>query len=466
MRRTALSLALLLTAVVATPALAQDLSGYYQVTGDLPGPGGVYRGVAALSPYGASGYRVRVVGRTTEGRALRLSGIGRRTADRLEVRYQSLGGGLAGVLVDGPALQGLVGRYQVGVDGTISGRLSATAATPVGKASYARQALPAVAFDPATLTVAPGDPVAVALQGPAEALPLVSIGGPGQARLTGTGAARQVRIEGLGVGEHVVTAHVGTTRGVVAARLTVTVRAPDAVKVTDQVARDVERVAALGQTPVVVFDLDDTLFETRTRSSTIIREFGQQVGNAVLQGARYEHVRFGLEQTLAEVGLTQAEIEGELGRQVRRFWSPRFFNGTHYHLDTPLPGSVAYVQRLRTLGAKVVYLTGRKTIARDPSIAAIRAAGFPWDDTTVIFVKPDPAPGQPKLETSEWKGHTARGEIVALGTVVAAFDNEPANCNALRGALPGTARVVFLDTLYGEDAPAVVDGIPAITDYR
>src|SRR5690242_11122727 len=59
MRWTVASLAFLLA---ATPALAQDLTGYYRVTGDLPGPGGAYRAVAAFSPSGATTYRVRVIG--------------------------------------------------------------------------------------------------------------------------------------------------------------------------------------------------------------------------------------------------------------------------------------------------------------------------------------------------------------------------------------------------------------------
>jgi phosphoglycolate phosphatase-like HAD superfamily hydrolase len=230
----------------------------------------------------------------------------------------------------------------------------------------------------------------------------------------------------------------------------------------------VARVKAAGQTPVVVFDLDDTLFETRTRSAVIIREFAQANGNDPrLLAAEPRHTRFGLEQTLEQVGLTQAEITGDLGRAIRRFWSPRFFNGTHYVHDTPIAGAAAYVNRLHGLGARIVYLTGRKTQARQPSLDALQAAGFPIDPaTTTIYVKPDVAPGQPKLETSEWKGQTARTEIVGMGTVVAAFDNEPANVNALRQALAEPTRVVFLDTLYADDAPAVAPGTSTITDYR
>lgn len=453
--------ALLLT---ATTALGQDLSGYYRVSGDLPGPAGVYDGVAALSPSGASSYRVRVTARTTAGHALRLSGLGRLTAGRLEVRYQALNNSLVGALGgNGPVLTGLVGRYRVGADGAISGRLTATGVTPAGQARYVRTALPAVVFAPDALQVATGATAATELRGSAEVLSLVSVRGPGTVRLTGTGAARRVTISGLPAGVHELTAHLGTTKGPVLSRFSVTVGAP--ARIVDVVAGEVERVAAAGQLPVVIFDLDDTLFETRTRSAAIIREFGDQNGDARLKAARYEHVRFGLEDTLAEAGLTQAEIAGDLGRQVRRFWSPRFFNGTHYHHDTALAGSIAYVNRLHGLGAKIVYLTGRKAVAKAASLEALRVAGFPIGDRTTIFVKPDQVPGQPKLETAEWKGETTRDEIVPMGTLVAAFDNEPVNCNALRENVPATARVIFLDTLWKPDSPPLLQPIVTIRDY-
>lgn len=445
----------------AAPALGQDLAGYYRVSGDLPGPGGAFQAVASVSPSG-SGYRVRVIGRTAEGNSVRLSGVGRRTAGWIQVRYRALGAGLAGALEDGGVVRDLVGRYRVHVDGGLRGRLTATGAS-AGRASYVRETLPALRFTPEALQVAPAATLRAELHGDPDALQLVSIRGPGSPRLSGSGGARTLTVSGLAPGEHTFTAHLGTTRGVVLARLRATVASARAI---DEVADAVADAVAAGGVPVVIFDLDDTLFETLTRSAAILREFGEREGDDRLRGARDEHVRFGLEDTLTQVGLTPAEIAGDLGRRVRRFWSPRFFNGTHYHLDTPLPGSVAYVQRLHALGARIVYLTGRKAIAEEPSRAALSAAGFPTDGRTALFCKPTPAPGEPRLETAEWKGLTARNTVVGMGTVVAAFDNEPVNCNALREALPATTRVLFLDTLYKPDSPALLPEIVTIRDYE
>lgn len=74
-------------------------------------------------------------------------------------------------------------------------------------------------------------------------------------------------------------------------------------------------------------------------------------------------------------------------------------------------------------------------------------------------MKPDPAPGEPKLETAEWKGKTTKEQVVPMGKIVAAFDNEPVNCNAFRESAPQSTRVIFVDTLYKPDSPALLDRI-------
>jgi hypothetical protein len=113
-----------------------------------------------------------------------------------------------------------------------------------------------------------------------------------------------------------------------------------------------------------------------------------------------------------------------------------------------------------------VYLTGRKAAAEAPTHDALVAAGFPAGERTTLLCKPDPAPGEPELETAEWRGLSARGPVAGLGTVVAAFDHEPVSCNALRAALPGAARLVFLDTLCRPDSPGLLDAIVTLRDFE
>jgi phosphoglycolate phosphatase-like HAD superfamily hydrolase len=438
--------------LLAAPLRAQDLTGLYQVAGELPG-GERYVGLAAVSPSGTDRYRVRLDARRAGGQALRLWALGKRTGQELEVRYRP-GTGLASI-VAGASGGLIVGKYRLAQDGW-SGALKATGAAD-GRARYTKAPLPACSFAAERVDADEGDPAVLVLRGPADALRVVGVHGPGDLYVTGSGATRRVRVTGLPAGEHTFQARLGTDLGPFLATCKVVVAAPAPASVTDEVLAEVERLAA--DEPLVIFDLDDTLFETRTRSSGIVAEYGRLKNNAVLAAARPEHVRFGLEETLANVGLSAAEIEGALGRDVRRYWSPRFFDGSWFRVDTPLPGSVAYVKRLADAGARIVYLSGRKANTRQQTLDALRAAGFPTGQGTTLFVKPDPAPGEPKLETAEWKGKVTKEQVLPMGKVVAAFDNEPVNCNAFRESLPAATRVIFLDTLYKPDSPPLLDRI-------
>jgi hypothetical protein len=51
-----------------------------------------------------------------------------------------------------------------------------------------------------------------------------------------------------------------------------------------------------------------------------------------------------------------------------------------------------------------------------------------------------------------------------VGRVVAAFDNEPANCNVLHSLYPD-AHVVHVATQHMPGAPALDAGVPTISDF-
>lgn len=447
-----------LALLLAAPALAQDVSGLWKVEGRLPG-GKAYAGHTVVSYAGPGRYRVKLEAKRPDGRAVRLYGLARQEGDQLEVRYRA-GAGLATVITG--ATQGvIVGKYKVAGDGaSFEGPLT-TAGVSAGQAKYTKQAAPQVTLTPAAAQAEVGATVSLTLKGPAELLPLVTVLGPGRLLVTGTGGERRVRVEELAAGAHELTAHLGTENGALLAQATITiVDAAAPVSVLDEVLAEVERLSA--QEPIVIFDLDDTLFETRTRSSTIVREWGQQNGNQILAACKYEHVAFGIEDTLRAAGLPEAEVTGDVGKAVRRFWSPRFFNGSYFKVDTPLPGAVAYVNRLAEAGARIMYVSGRPESGRQPSLEALAAHGFPTGPGTQLFVKPSVPPGAPKLETHAWKGKVAREDLAPLGPIVAAFDNEPANCNAFREALPTSGRVIFLDTLYDPQGPQIAERVTRI----
>ena len=56
-------------------------------------------------------------------------------------------------------------------------------------------------------------------------------------------------------------------------------------------------------------------------------------------------------------------------------------------------------------------------------------------------------------------------ELARVGHVIAAFDNEPANCNVMLAHYPD-AHVVFVDTQHMPGAPELEPGVHVVRDFR
>ena len=94
------------------------------------------------------------------------------------------------------------------------------------------------------------------------------------------------------------------------------------------------------------------------------------------------------------------------------------------------------------------------------SFASLRDLGFPIGVIgTELVVKP-------AFETPDvvFKRAVAP-ELGRLGTVVAAFDNEPANVHVFLEAHPA-AIAVFLDTQYAPDPPALDERVAVVDTFE
>ena len=77
-----------------------------------------------------------------------------------------------------------------------------------------------------------------------------------------------------------------------------------------------------------------------------------------------------------------------------------------------------------------------------------------WPPT---FCKPDA-----QIPDESFKREEAP-KIARIGRVIAAFDNEPGNCNAFLETCPG-AEVVFVDTQHLPGAPPLVSDVHVVAD--
>jgi hypothetical protein len=232
-----------------------------------------------------------------------------------------------------------------------------------------------------------------------------------------------------------------------------------------RVLRAIQRRCKAGgslTTPVVVFDLDGTLMDNRPRTVAILREYAgrcrdldpQLAGR--LDAVRAHDIEYLLADSLERLGAHRTDRMAE----VQHFWRERFLTDSHLGHDVALPGAVEFARGCHDAGAVLVYLTGRDLpLMGQGTFASLRDLGFPIGiPGTELVLKPDAA-----IPDAAFKRLVAP-DLARVGHVIAAFDNEPANCNVMRAHYPD-AHVVFVDTQHTSGAPELRAGVSSVRDF-
>lgn len=232
--------------------------------------------------------------------------------------------------------------------------------------------------------------------------------------------------------------------------------------ITEALVARIERTLAEGHEPLVVFDLDGTLYDNAPRTLRILQEFAhlhplrhvellRRVGALPPAGIRYK-----VADTLASVGVTDpAEVAA-----AEAFWQERFFTNAYVPFDLPLAGAVEFVEHVHALGGVPVYLTGRDAPNMlVGTVKALQRDGFPIGTFETRLITKDVF----ARDDHEFKA-TVIEHLRRVGRVVGAFDNEPGLCNLFREAFPD-AVVVWLDTHHAPGAPPLRRDVLPVDDF-
>ncbi|MGZ3695199.1 MAG: hypothetical protein ACXWQO_13750 [Bdellovibrionota bacterium] len=214
------------------------------------------------------------------------------------------------------------------------------------------------------------------------------------------------------------------------------------------VLKNVKQVKAEGKQPIVMFDLDDTLINTRERTFRIIKDYLKQASVKAdisqadlkkLNAITASDIHFLMADTLKSQGIVNANLEKNLGD----FWAARFFTNEYAANDKQNPGAARYTREISRAGAKVVYLTGRDAPRmQEGTMESLRKGGFPVNPVNaLLMLKPDKS--IPDLDFKK----DSFAKVAALGEMVGVFENEPANINAMADAFPAST-AVLLDTIH------------------
>jgi hypothetical protein len=127
----------------------------------------------------------------------------------------------------------------------------------------------------------------------------------------------------------------------------------------------------------------------------------------------------------------------------------------------PVPGAAEFAKACYAAGAALVYLTGRDLpFMGIGSFRSLRDHGFPIGvPGTELVLKPDAAMPDEIFKRVEMP------KLARVGPIVAAFDNEPVNCNTVLAQNP-SCDSVMIDTQHLPGAPALEPRVHVIADFR
>jgi phosphatidylserine/phosphatidylglycerophosphate/cardiolipin synthase-like enzyme len=242
-----------------------------------------------------------------------------------------------------------------------------------------------------------------------------------------------------------------------------------------------------GHTPIVIFDLDDTLFSTRERTLRIMQEFSKDYSDQfsdfqhVLNRISLDDVGYGIIPTLQNIGVSNSA----LAKELQAYWWARFFQDEYVAYDLPVPGVVNFVNECFDNGAVIYYCTGRhyrkagrrysggntrsymlekespSTGMERGTIRALLDRGFPLaSGRAILHLK-----SSFHQHDADFKNEDAIPKIRALnGQVVATFENEPENANIFLRAFP-EAMHFWLQTQHKPDAKPADPHLIKIYDF-
>ncbi len=211
--------------------------------------------------------------------------------------------------------------------------------------------------------------------------------------------------------------------------------------------------------PIAVYDLDSTIFCTGPRNLAIARAFAEyrpQLRQAI-ERLDPHAMGWNVVDDLRAVGFADQAILTEL----RSFWRATFFTDHFVELDPCYPGIGAMIRAIAAHGCLTYYLTGRDTPGmRAGTLRSLEKEHLPLPDRdgAVLRMKPRWEDDDLAFKMQVFE------ELHALGDVVLAFENEPANANRFAEAFPA-ATVVLHATIHAPNPEPLSDAVHRVTDF-
>lgn len=159
---------------------------------------------------------------------------------------------------------------------------------------------------------------------------------------------------------------------------------PDGKKFCDAALIDIKARTARGEKVRVVFDIDDTLSESRARTLVVAKEWDQANGTH-----HFDRL------VVAQVGQNGTEtakalnLPDPVGRDFQAHWDLEFWKGESFVHDTPIAPMVKLAKQAKAAGAEVIFLTGRVDALEVATIAQLQRFGLKDVNSETVVSKAD-----------------------------------------------------------------------------
>lgn len=201
---------------------------------------------------------------------------------------------------------------------------------------------------------------------------------------------------------------------------------------------DIRARTARGEKVTVVFDIDNTLSDGRTRTLAVGQAWDKLNGTSFFSGVAKERIGHDAVDTAATLKIPADKREAWKTFWEREFWAPHSF--VH---DAPIADAVALVKAAKAAGAEVTYLTGRIAELEPATIAQLRRFGLPDVDGDHVVTKPDLS-----VKTTAWRtGWLAQQPPGSIGLFFTESRRDLGDAQAKVAGLPA----VLLQSPFGGD---------------
>lgn len=141
-----------------------------------------------------------------------------------------------------------------------------------------------------------------------------------------------------------------------------------------------------GSPAFAVFDIDNTLVDTRYRTLHVARAFDRAHGTSWFASLTLDTTGADAADTCERLGGIPASVR----RRFEAAWREHFWAPESFLRDKPVPSVVAWAKRAHAEGLDVRLLTGRWAGLEETSVRQMHRAGLRFIDSTRTFHKPGP----------------------------------------------------------------------------